>query len=154
MKITQAGEYGLLALIYLARQPEGRLAMADEIARAEEIPKGFLAKILQTLNRSGILRSRQGAKGGFALSRQPEEISVLDVIEAIEGRIAFQRCLEQTPDCDRMDNCTLCAVFTEAQNRVTDIFAQMTLHDLMQPKEKVLRKVRRMPTRRRVVSET
>lgn len=143
MKITQAGEYGLLALVYLARQPEGRLAMSDEIATAEDIPKGFLAKILQTLNRAGFLYSRQGAKGGFMLARRPVEISVLEVIEAIEGPIAFQRCLEEPATCDRAETCALCAVFTEAQNQVTEIFARVTLSDLLQPRDKVLRKARR-----------
>jgi Rrf2 family transcriptional regulator, iron-sulfur cluster assembly transcription factor len=145
MKITQAGEYGLLALIYLARQPVERLIMADEISKAERVPKTFLSKILQNLSKAGIIRSKQGVNGGFALAKKPGEITVLQAIEAIEGKIALQRCLEETPDCDKMDACTLCAVLTEAQNRVTEVFSQMTLADMMQPKDKVLEKCRELP---------
>lgn len=141
MKITQAGEYALLALIHLARQPEGRLVMIDDISKGERIPKGFLAKILQSLAKAGHIRSRQGARGGFALARSPEQITVLEVIETIEGKIAFQRCLEEN-GCERADSCTLCAVFSEAQNRVTEVFHEMTLHDLMLPKDVALAKVR------------
>ncbi len=144
MKITQAGEYALLALIHLAKQPEGRLVMIDDISKGERIPKGFLAKILQSLAKAGHIRSRQGARGGFALARRPQEITVLEVIETIEGKIAFQRCLEE-PGCERADSCTLCAVFSEAQNRVTEVFSEMTLQDLMMPKEVALAKVRKMP---------
>lgn len=141
MKITQAGEYALLALIHLAKQPEGRLVMIDDISKGERIPKGFLAKILQSLAKAGHIRSRQGARGGFTLARSPEQITVLEVIETIEGKIAFQRCLEEN-GCERADSCTLCAVFSEAQNRVTEVFHEMTLHDLMLPKDVALAKVR------------
>lgn len=144
MKITQAGEYALLALIHLAKQPDGQLVMIDDISKNERIPKGFLAKILQSLAKAGLIRSRQGARGGFALSRTPENISVLEVIEVIEGKIAFQRCLEEG-GCERADSCTLCAVFSEAQNRVTEVFSEMTVRDLMQPKEIALAKVRQLP---------
>ena len=147
MRITQAGEYGLLALIHIARQGPDRLVMIEEICQSENIPKVFLAKIMQSLNKAGLVRSRQGAKGGFALSKAPAEITVLEAIEAIEGKIAFQRCLETIPDCDKKDGCTLCAVFTEAQNRVTEMFNQMTLADMMQPKEKVLEKCKELPAR-------
>jgi Rrf2 family protein len=145
MRITQAGEYGLLALIFLARQKPDTLVMIDEICEAEKIPKVFLAKILQNLSKAGLVRSRQGARGGFALNKAASAVTVLEAIEAIEGKIAFQRCLEETPDCEKMDGCTLCAVFTEAQNRVTEVFNKMTLADMMQPKEKVLQQCREIP---------
>lgn len=144
MKITQAGEYALLALIHLAKQPEGTLVMIDDISKSEHIPKGFLAKILQSLAKAGLIRSRQGARGGFALSHPAEKISVLEVIEVIEGKIAFQRCMEEG-GCERADSCTLCAVFSEAQNRVTEVFSEMTVRDLMQPKDVALAKVRKLP---------
>jgi Rrf2 family protein len=141
MKITQAGEYALLALVYLAKQPEGNLVMIDDISKSERIPKGFLAKILQTLAKGGTIRSRQGARGGFALARPSREITILSVIETIEGKIAFQRCLEED-GCFRADSCTLCAVFGEAQNRMTEVFSKMTLYDLLLPKDVALGKVR------------
>lgn len=132
MKITQAVEYGILGVIYLARQPEGRLVMIDEICESEGVPKSFLAKIFQSLTKAGIVRSRQGAGGGFALTRKPEDISILNVIEAIEGKIALQRCLEDFPDCPKFESCALSGVLAEAQAAVVDVFNRRTIADLIQ----------------------
>ncbi|MDX2226473.1 MAG: Rrf2 family transcriptional regulator [Verrucomicrobiae bacterium] len=133
MKITQAAEYGILGALYLAKQVEGRRVMIDEICEVEKIPRSFLAKIFQSLSKAGLVKSRQGAGGGFQLTKKPAEITVLDVFEAIEGKMAFQRCLEEVPDCLRVESCSLCAVFSEAQNKVAEVFARTTLHDLMHP---------------------
>ncbi len=132
MKITQAVEYGILGVIYLARQPEGRLVMIDEICENEAVPKSFLAKIFQSLTKAGIVRSRQGAGGGFALTRKPEDISILNVVEAIEGKIALQRCLEDFPDCPKFESCALTNVLAEAQAAVVDVFNRRTIADLIQ----------------------
>lgn len=115
--------------------------MIDEISAAKHIPKGFLAKILQSLAKVGLIRSRQGARGGFALARKPDQISILEVIEIIEGKIAFQKCLEE-PGCEKSETCTLSAVFEAAQNQVVQVFSQMTLQDLMMPKEVTVAKIR------------
>ncbi|MDZ4815453.1 MAG: Rrf2 family transcriptional regulator [Verrucomicrobiota bacterium] len=144
MRVTQAGEYALLGVLYLARQPVGQLTMIDQISEAEKIPKSFLAKIFQSLTHAGLVKSRQGAKGGFALSRKAEDISVLNVLEAIEGKLALQRCLEEVPDCERRDNCTLCAVFGEVQNKVNEVFSRTSVRDLMKPKDAVVRQVQQI----------
>jgi len=99
MQITRAGEYGVLGLIALAKRAPGSVVMINQVSREEDIPKSFLAKIFQCLARSGLVHSVRGTGGGFSLARKPEEISVLEIIEAIEGPIALQRCLEMKPDC-------------------------------------------------------
>ena len=133
MQITRAGEYGVLGLLHLARQGGGRMVMIDEVSREEKIPKSFLAKIFQSLVRAGLIRSYRGAGGGFALVKKPEEITVLEVIEAIEGKIAFQRCLQEVPDCEHMEGCALCGLFEQAQDRVKEVFARTSLADLLKP---------------------
>src|SRR6266852_515551 len=122
MQITRAGEYGVLGLLHLARRGTERMVMIDEISREEKIPKSFLAKIFQGLAKAGLVRSYRGAGGGFALAKKPEVITVLEIIEAIEGKIAFQRCLQEVPDCEHMDGCALCGLFEQAQDRVKEIF--------------------------------
>ena len=131
MQITRAGEYGVLGLLHLARQGAERMVMIDEVSREEKIPKSFLAKIFQSLGKAGLVRSYRGAGGGFALVRKPEEITVLQIIEAIEGKIAFQRCLQEVPDCEHMDGCALCGLFEQAQDRVKEVFARTSLADLL-----------------------
>ena len=131
MQVTRAGEYGVLGLMSLARRGAGEVVMIDEVSREEQIPKSFLAKIFQNLTRAGIVRSNRGAGGGFALIKQPADITVLEVIEAIEGRIAFQRCLQEVPDCDHIGGCALCGLFEQAQDQVKDVFSRTTIADLL-----------------------
>ena len=130
MQITRAGEYGVLGLICLARRPFGSVVMIDEVSREEEIPKSFAAKIFQSLVRAGLVRSNRGTGGGFTLLKRPEEITVLHVIEAIEGKIALQRCLSEPTVCVHSGHCALCGLFEQAQERVKDVFSQTSVADL------------------------
>lgn len=131
MQITKAGEYGVLGLLHLARQGPDRMVLIDEVSRQESIPKSFLAKIFQSLVKVGLVKSYRGAGGGFTLTRRPEEITVLEVIEAIEGPIALQRCLQEVPDCEHMEGCALCGLFERAQDRVKEVFSSTSLADLI-----------------------
>jgi len=114
----------------LARRLPGSVVMIDEVSREEDIPKSFLAKIFQSLARAGLVHSVRGTGGGFTLARQPDQITVLAVIEAIEGPIALQRCLEDKPDCSHLQSCALCGLFAEAQDRLKETFSRTTLADL------------------------
>ncbi len=113
------------------------MVMIDEVSRQEKIPKSFLAKIFQSLVKAGLVRSYRGAGGGFALVKKPGEITVLEIIEAIEGRIAFQRCLQEVPDCEHIGGCALCGLFEQAQDRVKEVFARTSLADLLKPQVNV-----------------
>jgi len=135
MQISRAGEYGVLGLLHLIRQPADQPVMIESVSRDGSIPKSFLAKIFQDLARAGILRSQRGAGGGFLLARSAEEITILDVIEAIDGRIALQRCLGDEPECDRRDSCALCVLFEQAQDRLKEVFAQTSLAELARRQE-------------------
>ena len=134
MQVTRAGEYGVLGVLHLARKGHGQVVMIDEVSREEQIPRSFLAKIFQDLARAGIVRSNRGTRGGFALAKQPEDVTTLDVIEAIEGRIAFQRCLQAPAECPHTGGCPLCSLFEQAQTQVREVFSRTTLADLMQKK--------------------
>lgn len=144
MQITRAGEYAVLGVTFLVRKGADRAVMMDELCEAESIPKSFLAKIFQTLSRAGLVRSQRGVRGGFRLTRDPETITVLEILEAIEGKLAFQRCLEDPVECHKHETCTLCDVFTEAQHRVKEVFQNTTIADLTKPKSEVLRRVRNL----------
>jgi len=114
----------------LARRPLGSVVMIDEVSREEKIPKSFAAKIFQSLVRAGLIRSNRGTGGGFTLAKAPEEITVLHVIEAIEGKIALQRCLAEPTACEHFGGCALCGLFEEAQDRVKEVFSRTTLAEL------------------------
>jgi Rrf2 family iron-sulfur cluster assembly transcriptional regulator len=85
MLLTRGGEYGLRGVLYLARQDSDKVSMVSAIAEAQAIPPRFLAKIFQALAKAGVVKSRRGAKGGFSLRRPASDITVKEVIEAIEG---------------------------------------------------------------------
>lgn len=120
----------MLGLLALARRPLGEVVMLDVICREEDVPVSFLGKIFQNLARAGLVRSARGSGGGFCLNRPAAEITVLEVIESIEGPIAFQRCLEEEPDCEHVTGCALCSLFAEAQDQVKQVFANTTLASL------------------------
>src|SRR5690348_13862280 len=111
MQITRAGEYGVLGLMHLAQRAPGEMAMIEDVSRKEKIPKSFLAKIFQNLVKAGLVRSIRGAGGGFALVKKPAQITVLEVIEAIEGKIVFQRCQIEDTKCEHIGGCALCGLF-------------------------------------------
>lgn len=137
MQITRAGEYGVLGLMNLARRNPGQMAMIDDVSRTERIPKSFLAKIFQDLVKAGLVRSIRGAGGGFVLVKDPAQISVLEIIEAIEGKIVFQRCKQLKPDCEHVDGCALCGLFEQAQDGLKDVLLRTTLVDLIRQQEEI-----------------
>jgi len=93
LKLTKKADYGLMALKYLAEHPEKPALSAKDVADAYGIPAQLLAKILQSLTKSGLLRSHAGMNGGYALARDAREISAYEVIHAIDGPFFI------TPSC-------------------------------------------------------
>jgi Rrf2 family transcriptional regulator, iron-sulfur cluster assembly transcription factor len=134
MQVTRAGEYAIIGLLYLARQPEGRTVMVEEISDAEQIPGSFLAKIFQVLAKGKLVVSHRGMHGGFSLARSPEDINLLQILNCVEREFALQKCVTDEPSCvvstERLGSCVLCGVFAEAQRRVNEVFASTTLADL------------------------
>jgi Rrf2 family iron-sulfur cluster assembly transcriptional regulator len=137
MQITRAGEYGVMGLMHLARRRLGQRTMIDEISRDQKISKSFLAKIFQSLVKAGLVRSIRGAGGGFALAKNPDQIPVLEIIEAVEGRIVFQRCKMERPDCEHVGGCALCGLFERAQDGLKDALTRTTLADLIRQQDKI-----------------
>jgi Rrf2 family iron-sulfur cluster assembly transcriptional regulator len=137
MQITRAGEYGVLGMMSLARRAPGQMAMIEEVSRTEKIPKSFLAKIFQNLVKAGLVRSIRGAGGGFSMVKSSSEITVLEIVEAIEGKIIFQRCMQDKPDCEHVGGCALCGLFEQAQDGVKDVLMRTTLSDLIQRQENI-----------------
>jgi Rrf2 family transcriptional regulator, iron-sulfur cluster assembly transcription factor len=131
-------EYGLQAVLYLAAQNNGLVISADDIAKKLNIPKEFISKILQNLTDSGIIASKKGKSGGFALARDPKMIKLIDIVAAIDGLEIFNKCVLGFPDCSPVNPCPLHdkwgVLRTQAYNMLTD-------ETLDKFKEKTLRKV-------------
>lgn len=118
MEITRETDYAIRCVLYLSGKED--TIMVDEISRAMSIPKSFLAKILQKLTKACIVTSFRGVKGGFRLARKPQQISLLDVIEAIEGPTAMNRCALDASVCDFSSVCTVHPVWVNLRQIVED----------------------------------
>ena len=130
MQITRASEYAMLGLLALARRPVGEVVMLDIVAREEDIPVSFLGKIFQSLARGKLVKSSRGSGGGFMLLRAPATITVLEVIEAVEGPVSLTRCLDEETGCEHAGGCALCGLFSEAQDKVKEVFSSATVAQL------------------------
>lgn len=101
MKFNQATDYAFRAVYYLSGLPKGQLVEAKAIAEAEKIPLRFLIKILRSLIAAGIVVSYRGVSGGYALAREPRDITLKDVVEAVEGPVELNRCLVDPSECNK-----------------------------------------------------
>lgn len=132
IRLTRAGEYAIRAVLHLAAQPSGQIVDRDQVARAQDIPPSFLSKILQRLSTAGIIRSYKGASGGFCLARSAEEITMLEVIKAIEGPLALNQCLLDADDCDRLPVCPVHPVWCRVQAGIEEILGQVSFAELVE----------------------
>ena len=131
MRLTAKSEYGVLAAIDLACNYGDGPVSAREIAERRGIPPRFLEQIFVALRRAELVTAVRGAKGGFTLSREPAEITVLDVVEALEGPLASSLC-DQSRDegCGRSSACAAAPVWARATSALRDVFASTTLASL------------------------
>jgi Rrf2 family protein len=130
LRISRKIDYGLRAMIYLASIPQDSVVPFREIARQMDVPEDFLAKILKTLVDQGLVRSTRGPHGGYALARTPSDISFLDVIEAVEGPVALNVCLDGEDACGHSTQCTMVSVWRLGQERMLDVYRQSKLSEL------------------------
>ena len=135
MQISRAGDYALRAVVFLSRQDSDRLCTIGEIAHAQQIPQAFLAKLMPMLIKGNVVKSVQGPKGGYRLSRGAGDINFLEVIQAIEGPIQLVHCQEDGNCCEIEEYCSLNEVFAMAQKQLVDFFRSATFADLPIHKE-------------------
>jgi Rrf2 family protein len=129
MQIPRKIEYALRAMIHLADNPGG-VARGTEIARMEHIPKYYLEKVIRDLMHRGLVRARRGPGGGYQLARPAETISFRDVIEAVEGPITLNVCVDGSAACNLQPTCRMFRVWEEGQRVLLDVFSHTTLSEV------------------------
>src|SRR5512140_1770226 len=129
LRISRKIDYGLRAMVYLASVAAGAVVPFREIARQMDVPEDFLAKILKTLVDAGLVRSARGPHGGYVLARSPAEVSFLDVIEAVEGPVALNVCLDGEDACGHSTLCTMVSVWRLGQERMLAVYRQSKLSE-------------------------
>ena len=107
MQITRQADYALRAIIYLSGLEENKKATTSLIAKDQKIPPSFLAKIISQLSLAGLIHTSRGAGGGVSLAKSASEISVLEVVEAIDGPVYLNECTEGTANCPFLESCPI-----------------------------------------------
>ena len=127
--LTKATDYAILALSYLEERPDEEVVSTKEIAENYAIPVELLAKVLQRLSKCGVVTAHQGRGGGYSLARPTEEISITEVVEAVEGPIAIAACLKEGGEvlCDQFNHCTIRSPVGQIQELVINLFSTITV---------------------------
>lgn len=141
LSLTKKTGYGLIAMTYLARLHGSRFASAREIAEKFGVPTALLMNVLKELATAGYVDSARGARGGYRLSREPEQISLADLITAVEGPIRLARCLRDAPAvkdqviCNVVDRCPIADPVHRVQRKLSDFLKTVTLAEIVEPAE-------------------
>jgi len=134
VRITTWAEYGVICTLHLAQRASAGPVTGRDIATKERLPADYVEQILLRLRRAGVVTSTRGAKGGYMLSRPPDEITMRDVIHASELETFDVHCVSHPVEEDRCSashNCSIRPVWLMLQRRIDDVLASVTLADLL-----------------------
>ena len=129
MKITREADYALRIVAMIAE--EGRQIEAKVIAEKNEIPYRFTLKILRKIVQSGIIKSYRGVNGGYVLNKAPSEITLKDVIEVIDGKIAINKCMEESGICKNDGVCRIQKQLYRVQKVLSEELEKITFEDVL-----------------------
>ena len=131
MKISTKGDYGIRALIELTHHfGDPRPLQSSEIASRQKIPESYLEQLLTTLRRAGFIRSVRGPQGGHALIRDPAELRVSEVVEALEGTILPTSCLDEASACSKNGGCAQRDMWQAVREAILGVLDSTTIADL------------------------
>ncbi|MGE0157272.1 MAG: Rrf2 family transcriptional regulator [Geobacter sp.] len=138
MRLSTKSRYGLRALFDIAYNGNGSPSQIQDISRRQEISPRYLEQIFQSLKKAGILKSKRGPQGGYALARKPEQITVLEIIKATEQDVLMVDCggegkkRRRKNECPFEGNCVTQTVWKDANDLLSELFGKMTLQTLCQ----------------------
>lgn len=130
MQITRQSEYAIKILVDLASSPRGEIVHSKAIAERKKIPEKFLQKTIQVLVRTGMVESRRGTLGGVRLAVDPDSLTVVDVITAIEGPVTINLCMDDSFDCDNKPNCQVHQILKRGQKALLSELSKETLGEI------------------------
>jgi Rrf2 family protein len=130
MQLTRAADYAVRVMVYLATLPEEQRALLPNLARATEAPESFLSKVLQALAHAQFISSYRGKLGGFMILPGGREATMRQVVEAIDGPICLNVCLNGGRDCDRKSTCPAHPVWVRAQRAMLDVLTSVTVSSM------------------------
>jgi Rrf2 family cysteine metabolism transcriptional repressor len=130
LRLTKRADYGLMAIHYIAAHGDDGAVSAKRIAEEFHIPQERLAKILQRLAKRKLITSHNGPKGGYGLTRPPRDITVGQVVRALEGPVRIVGCMAEKDDCPQFSRCNLRGPVQKIQTSISSLLDAMTLEEL------------------------
>lgn len=130
LRLSKKADYALMAMRRLAQKAGAPSTSAREIAEQYDIPIELMAKVLQRLVRTGLLVSTQGTRGGYTLSRPSTSISVVDVIQAIDGPLTVTACSSENSDCDQYSKCSVRGPLWQIRERIVAALGTVTIAEM------------------------
>jgi len=128
-------DYALRLMVSLAKRGRDASVSTRSLAQEEDVPYQLACKLMQQLHAGKLVESCMGSRGGFRLGREPGWISLLDVVEVVQGRLSLNRCLLNKTCCPRTASCPVRAKMGELQSRMDEYLGKVTLADLIQAQE-------------------
>jgi FeS assembly SUF system regulator len=133
IKLNRITDYAVVVLAHMAREPE-RLVTAPQLSHDSAVPLPTVSKVLKELAREGVLTSHRGVNGGYTLSRRPEDISVLEIVGALEGPVALTSCVEEAEDdCSVESLCPMRGNWNKVNAAIRGALSSVTLADMALP---------------------
>ena len=134
IRISTKGRYGTRFMLELAMNCTGKPMLLRDIAKREDISEGYLQHIVDALKGSGLILSNRIGHGGYTLSRNPEEITLKDILSSLEGTIDLAECVNNPGICTRSTACTTREVWCEVCDKFSSSLAEITLKDMTERK--------------------
>lgn len=137
IKFSTRGEYGIRMMVQIARNYGGGPVSLSDVARQEDLPLAYLEQMVGKLRRANLLTSHQGVHGGYRLTKRPQEVTIGDVLRALEGPISPMICASEAvheAECARYSSCTVSTVWERVRDAVAGALDSITLAELVPPK--------------------
>jgi Rrf2 family protein len=131
MKLSTKGRYATRAMIELAMRSEPGPIQLKGVADAQDVSAKYLERLFQMLKQADILRSIRGVHGGYVLAKSPEQITILEIVEAVEGKLSIVDCVINSDDCQRSPECVTRNLWSHVNNIMVDFLGTITLADLV-----------------------
>ena len=133
IRMTRLTDYGILLLTLFARDPRRPMRSARDLAEESRLPRPTVSKVLKVLARNGLLEAHRGVKGGFTLARRPEEVTVADVVSALEGPIGVTECTAHAGRCGLERICVVRSNWRTINRAVIEALRKVTLAEMARP---------------------
>lgn len=134
LKLSKKSEYALMAVRYLAMNSNGKYATARDISQFYAIPFELVAKVLQQLVKKDLISSYQGVRGGYSLVKTPDQISLMEIISAVEDKYQITNCMNEKSsqkDCSHFDCCMIRDPLIKVQREIDKIFQNMKVNQIL-----------------------